>query len=120
MNKITAVADARIKTHHIHRYVPHYRPSVQQQTILSDQIVKKIPTELRYVERSVFKNGVNNQYLRNFELSSHESMNFPIPIIIGFQQRDRQDSQNLNSDSFYRLPVISRKAIIGTERYPDS
>ena len=62
----------------------------------------------------------NNQNLCKFELDSHEIINVPIWIIIGFQQRDSQDSQNLNNDSFYRLPVISCQAIVGTEKYPDS
>ena len=63
---------------------------------------------------------VDNQNLRNSELGSHENMNVPIWIIIGFQQRDRQDSQNLNNDTFCRLPVVSAQCIIGTEKYPDA
>ena len=47
-------------------------------------------------------------------------MNVPIWIIIGFRQRDRQDSQNLNNDTFCRLPVVSVECIIGTEKYPDA
>ena len=38
---------------------------------------------------------------------------------IGFQQRDRQDAQNLNNDTFCTLPVTRAQCIIGTERYPD-
>ena len=44
----------------------------------------------------------------------------PIWIIRGFQQRDSQDSQKLNNDTFYRPPVLSDQCIIGTEKYPDS
>ena len=47
-------------------------------------------------------------------------MNVPIWIIIGFQQWDKQDSQNLNNDPFCRLPVTSAQAIFGTENYPDA
>ena len=61
---------------------------------------------------------VNNQNLWNFELGSHESIVVPIWIIIGYQQRDRQDSQNLNTDTFCRLPVVSAQCIIGTEKHP--
>ena len=43
-------------------------------------------------------------------------MNVPIWIIIGFQQRDRQDSQNLNNDTFCRLPATSAQAVIGTKK----
>ena len=47
-------------------------------------------------------------------------MKVSIWMIVGFQQRDRQDSQNLNTDTFCRLPVTSCRAIIGTEEHPDS
>ena len=73
-----------------------------------------------YVERSVFMKEVNNQNLWNFELGSQESMTFPIWIIIGFQQRDRQDSQHSKNDTFYSSPVTSCQCIIGTEKYPDA
>ena len=63
---------------------------------------------------------VNNQNVWNFEVGSQENMNVPIWIIIGFQQQDRQDSQNLNNDTFCRLPVVSAQCIIGTERNPDA
>ena len=63
---------------------------------------------------------VNKQNLGNFELGSQENMNAPIWIIIGFQQIDRQDSQNLNNDFFCRLPVSSAQANIGTEKYTDA
>ena len=120
IDKAGGIAEARIRTDHIHWYVPHYTPSIQQQSTLSKQILSKTPTELRFVERSVFMKDVNNQNLWNFELGSHENMNVPIWIIIGFQQRDRQDSQNLNNDTFCRLPVVSAQCIIGTEKYPDA
>ena len=97
----------RIKIDHIHCYVPHYILSTAQQGIMSKQILNKTPTELRYVERSVFMKEVNNQNLWNFQLGIQENMNVPIWIIVGFQQQDRQDSQTLNNDTFYRLPVVS-------------
>ena len=120
IDKAGGIADARIRIDHINWYVPHYTPSIQQQSTLSKQILSKTPTELRYVERSVFMKEVNNQNLWNFELDSHENMNVPIWIIIGFQKRDRQESQNLNNDTFCRLPVFSVQCIIGTEKYPDA
>ena len=63
---------------------------------------------------------VNIQNLRDFELGSQENMNVPIWILIVFQQQDRQDSQNLNNDTFCRLPVASAQCVIGTEKYPDA
>ena len=92
---------------------------MQQEGIMSKQILNKTPTELRYVERSVFMKQINNQNLWNFELGSQENMNVPIWIIIEFQQQDRQDSQNLNNDTSCRLPVTSCQCVIGTENYPD-
>ena len=120
IDKAGGIADARIRIDHIHWYVSHYTPSIQQQSTLSKQILSKTPTELRYVERSVFMKEVIKQNLWNFELGSHEIMNVPIWIIIGFQQRHRQDSKNLNNDIFCRLPVVSAHCIIGTEKYPDA
>ena len=55
-----------------------------------------------------------------FGSGSQESMNVPIWINIEFQQRDRQDSQNLKKDTFFRLPAASYQYIIGTENNPDS
>ena len=115
-----SVADARIKSDHLHWYVPHYTPSMQQQGILTKQSLNKTTTELRYVERSVFMKEVNNQNPWNFELLSQESTNVALWKIIGFQQRVIQDSQNLKNDTFCRLLVTSCQCIIGTEKHPGS
>ena len=120
IDKAGGIAEARIKIDHIHWYVPHYTPSMKQQGILSDRILNNKPTELRYVEWSVFMKQVNNQNVWNFELGSQQNMNVPIWIFIGFQQQGRQDSQNLNNDTFCRIPVVSAQCIIGTEKYPDA
>ena len=88
IDKVAGIAEARIKIDHIHWYVPQYTPSMSQQAIMSKQILNKTPTELRYVERSVFMKQVNNQNLWNFELGSLENMNVPIWVIIEFQQQD--------------------------------
>ena len=120
IDKYGGVADARIKIDHIHWCVPHYTPSMSQQAIMSKQVLNKTPTELRYIDRSVFMKEVNNQNLWNFQLGSQENMTVPIWIVIGFQQQDRQDSQNFNNDTFCRLPVVSAHCVIGTEKYPDA
>ena len=46
IDKVTGIADARIKLDHILSYVPQYTPSTQQQSILSKQMLGKTPTEL--------------------------------------------------------------------------
>ena len=62
----------------------------------------------------------NTQKLWTFELETQEGINAPIWIIVGFQQREEQDSQNFNNDTFYRPSVTSTQCIIWTEKYPDS
>ena len=36
IDKAGGIADSRIRINHIHWYVPHYTPSIQQQSILSN------------------------------------------------------------------------------------
>ena len=86
---------------------------------MSKQILSKTPTELPYIERSVFVKGVNNQNLSSFELGCQESLNVSVWIIVGFQ-RSYRHSQNLNNDTFCRLPVTSAQCVIGKEKYPDA
>ena len=77
-------------------------------------------TEFQYPERSVFMKEINTQNFWTFELGTQEGINVPIWIYVVFQQNDRQDDQNLNNDTFVRLPLISAQVVLGTERYPDS
>ena len=93
---------------------------MQQQSILSKQIINKTPTQIQYPERSVFMKEVNTQNFWTIELGTQEGINIPTWIFVGFQQNDRQNDQNLNNDTFVRLPVITAQVVIGTERYPDS
>ena len=53
-------------------------------------------------------------------MGTQEGIIIPIWIIVGFQQRDRRDSQNLNNNTFYRPPVTRAQRIFGTEKYPDN
>ena len=120
LNKANGINNGKIKINAIEWYVPHYTPSMQQQSILSKQILNKTPTQIQYPERSVFMKEVNTQNFWTFELGTQEGINIPTWIFVAFQQNDRQHDQNLNNDTFVRLPVISAQVIIGTERYPDS
>ena len=120
LNKDNTINLGRIKINGIEWYVPHYTPSIQQQNILSKQILNKTPTEIKYPERSVFMKEVNTQKFWTFEMGTQEGINIPTWIFVAFQQNDRQHDQNLNNDTFVRLPVISAQVVIGTERYPDS
>ena len=60
------------------------------------------------------------QNLWNFQLGSQESMNVLILIVVGSQQRDREDSQVLNNATFCTPPVTTAQCNIGTEEYPDA
>ena len=63
---------------------------------------------------------MNTETLWIFELGTQEGIILPIWIIVSFQQRVRQDSQNLNNDTFCRPPVTNAECTIGTEKYPDN
>ena len=120
LNKANAINNGKIRINASEWYVPHYTPSIHQQSILSKQILNKTPTQIQNPERSVFMKEVNTQNLWTFELGTQEGINIPTWIFAAFQQNDRQHDQNLNNDTFVRLPVISAQVVIGTERYPDS
>ena len=74
IDKAAGTADARNKIDHIHWYIPHFTPSIQQQGTLSNQTLGKIP----YFEYSAFMKEVNNQNLWNFELGNQENMKVPV------------------------------------------
>ena len=77
LNKDNATNIGKIKINSIEWYVPHYTPSLHQQTIFSNQIVKKIPTELQYVERSIFMKEANTQGLWTSQVGTQEAINLP-------------------------------------------
>ena len=120
LNKANAINIGKIKINAIEWYVPQYTPSAEQQSILSKQILNKTPTQIQYPERFVFMKEVNTQNFWTFELGTQEGINNPTWVFVASQQNDRQHDQNLNNDTFVRLPVISAQVVIGTERYPDS
>ena len=120
MNKDYATINAKIKIIALEWYVPHYTPIPAEYSKLLNQITKKTPTELHYPEKSVFITEVINQKFWTFELGTQEGINVPIWIYVVFQQNDKQHDQNLNSDTFYRMPLTSDQWIIGTEKHPDS
>ena len=120
LKKDNAINDGKIKMNAIEWYVPHYTLSFPQQDIISKHILSKLPTEIKYMEKSAFINEVKTQKFITFEYGTQERINVPIWIIVGCQQRTRQDSQNLNNDNFYRPSVTSAQCVIGTDKYPDT
>ena len=94
MNKANAIKNAKLKSSGIETYVPHYTTSMEQQKIISKKKLSKTPTGLQYVEGSIFMEEVNTLIFWTFKLWTQPGTNDPIWIVVGFQQRDRQDSQN--------------------------
>ena len=119
LNKDNAVANGRVKINSLDWYVPHYSPNLEEYNKLMNQIKKNSPTQLNYIERSVFMKELNTQNFWTFELGTQEGINVPVWIFVAFQQNDRQNNQNLNNDTFYRPLVTSAHCIIGTQKYPD-
>ena len=114
-NVITA---AKINIKDISWYIPHYVPSLENQQLVMDQILDKDPTELYYMERIVFRKDVNTNINWTFEVgNSGEST--PTFVIVGFQARNKIDSQTHDNAIFDRLPISNAVCKIGSEKYPD-
>ena len=113
-----AITAAKINIKDISWHIPHYTPSMENQQLVMDQILDKDPTELFYMERIVFRKDVNTNNNWTFELgNSGEST--PTFIIVGFQARNKIDSQTHDNAIFDRLPVSNAVCKIGSEKYPD-
>ena len=110
----TIVGKNRIKT--IDWCVVHYKPNISDQTILSKLILGKIPTELQYIGKTVCVKEVNIQDLWTFALGTQEGQNVLIWSNVEFQQRDGEDSQKLNKDTFFTdLQLQALNAILGSK-----
>ena len=54
------VEGAKINIKQIEWCVLHYIPNIENQTLVKEQILNKEPTELSFIERSVFRKNVNS------------------------------------------------------------
>ena len=99
-------------------YIPHYVPSIEIQQLVMDQILNKDPTELSYTERIIFRKDVNTNSKWTFELGS-AGESCPTFVIVGFQARNKIDSQVHDNAVFDRLPISNAVCKIGPEKYPD-
>ena len=104
LNKDNAISIGKFKINAIEWYVPHYSPSLDQQRVLTKQIVDKTPTRLHYRERSVFMKEVNTQNFWTFELGTQEGIKNPIWIFTVFRKSDREHDQILKNDTFLECP----------------
>ena len=107
LNKANATTNAKIKVNTLERYVPHYTPSLGEYKKVMTPIKQKTPTNIHYPERSVFMKEVITQTFWTFELGTQERINVPIWVFVAFQEMNKQNDQNLNNDTFVRLPVLS-------------
>ena len=94
LKKDKAINNAKIKIFEVELYIPQYTPSIANQAVLFKQILSKLPSELQHVERSVFLKELNTQNLWTFQLGTLQGINVPIWIFVGFQEQDREHSQN--------------------------
>ena len=102
-------------------YIPHYVPSIENQQLVMDQILNKDPTELSYTERIIFRKDVNTNSNWTFELGSaggNAGTSTPTFVIVGFQARNKIDSQVHDNAVFDRLPISNAVCKIGSEKYP--
>ena len=90
MNEDNAINISKIKIIAVERYVPHYTPSIPSQGILSEQVLSKTPTELQYVDRTIFMIKVRTQSFSTFELGTREGIDVTIWIVADFPPRNRQ------------------------------
>ena len=117
-----AVVAAKVVVKDMGWYIPHYVPNLENQQLVMDQILNKDPTELHYIERVVFRKDVNTNNNWTFELgnaSGSSGDSSPLFVIVGFQARNKIDSQIHNNATFDRLPVSNAVCKIGSEKYPD-
>ena len=101
----------------IRRYIPHFTPSLQNQQIVMYQLLNKDPTELYYMERIVFRKDVNTNHNWTSDLENCGEST-PTFVIVGFQARNKIDSQTHDNAIFDRLPISDAVCKVGSEKYP--
>ena len=55
LNKYNSTNNSKTKTYAFESHVHLYTSSIHQQAILSDQFLRKVPTEVQYVEKICFR-----------------------------------------------------------------
>ena len=75
-----------------------------------------------YIERTVFRKDFNTNNNWTFELGNsggEAAQSTPTFVIVGFQARNKIDSQTHDNATFDRLSVSNAVCQIGSEKYPD-
>ena len=119
-----AADEAKVDVKDISWYIPHNLPSLENQQLVLNQILNKNPTELFYSERTVFE-GVNTNNNWTFESGNSggedargATQSTPTWVIVGFQARNKLDSQTHDNASFDRLPTSNAVCKIGSKNIP--
>ena len=110
--RAAATANAKNLIKNINCFLPLYTPKTSQKRLLSEHIVSKAPTDLRYIERSVFQKNVKAQNGLSFELAGKSEINSPIYVFVYFQERVWPDKQEHKTDVFVGFPVFCAQWII--------
>ena len=116
--RTNGVDAAKVVVKDISWYIPHYVPSLENQQLVRNQILNKDPTELSYTERTVFRKDVNTNNNCPFELGT-SGISTPTFVIVGFQARNKIDSQTHDNATFDRLSVSNAVCKIGSEKDSD-
>ena len=94
-------------------------PSIHNQSLVKEQILKKEPTELYFIERSVYRKDVNTNNNWTFELGQSAAMS-PNWIIVAFMNTQKFDNQERDNSIFDRLPIVYCVCKIGSEIFPEN
>ena len=105
IHRANAVANGKVVNKDIACYVEKYTPNLDNQQLVADQLLSKIPTELYYEERSEYRKKIANDGLLTFELGIESSKNIPSWIIVGFKADEKFDSQLHDNSIFDWLPI---------------
>ena len=60
IHRTAAIAEAKFPVTNIAGYVEKFTPNHDNQQLVADQMLSKLPTELYYEERTVFRKRINN------------------------------------------------------------
>ena len=105
------VDGAKVDVKDISWYIPHYVPSIENQQLdqTSIKVLNRDSTELYYTERTVFRKDVNTKNNWTFEFGdsggSNCELSTPTFVFVGFQARNKIDSQTHDNATFDRLGI---------------
>ena len=114
----TARVDAaKVVVKDISWYIPHFVPNLENPQLVLNQILNNNPTELSFTERTVFRKDINTNNNWTFELgNSGEST--PSFVIVGFQTRNKIDSQTDDNATCDKFSISNAVCKIGSENIP--